>query len=95
MGDFYELEAIKAQFTRAANDSVKRDEFEAAWENMIKRHSLRDNEWLQFLYDDRKKWVPIYLKESFFAGTFPVRLSEGVTSILWNFEQRYSIERVC
>ncbi|KAL1565026.1 protein FAR1-RELATED SEQUENCE 6-like isoform X1 [Salvia divinorum] len=67
-----EYVAIKNGLTRAVYHSLRSDEFEAAWVDMVQSHGLQNHKWLQNLYEDRKRWVPVYLKEIVFAGMFPV-----------------------
>ncbi|KAF3450906.1 hypothetical protein FNV43_RR06995 [Rhamnella rubrinervis] len=80
LGGLFEYEAINLALSRAVYHSVKTEEFEAAWEDMVQRHGIRDHKWLQALYEDRKRWVPAYVKELFLAGMFPFQPSEAVSS---------------
>ncbi|KAG8379802.1 hypothetical protein BUALT_Bualt07G0127200 [Buddleja alternifolia] len=75
-----EFDAIKMAFTIAVYRSFRVDEFEAAWEAMMHSHGLIDHNWLQMLYEDRKRWVPVYLKDVFLAGIFPAKENEKLTS---------------
>ena len=80
LGGLFEYEAIEAALNRAVYHSLRSEEFEAAWENMMQHHGLRDQKWLQALYEDRKRWVPVYVKETFLAGMFPAQPSDVVSS---------------
>lgn len=80
LGGLFAFEAINSALSRAVYHSVKTEEFEAVWDDMIQRHGVRDHKWLQALYEDRKRWVPAYLKEVFLAGMFPIQPSEVVSS---------------
>lgn len=80
LGGLFEYDAIKAALGIAVYYSLRPEEFEAAWEDMIQRHAIRDQKWLQELHEDRKRWVPAYLKDIFFAGMFPVQPNEVVSS---------------
>lgn len=53
---------------RAVYNSMKIDEFEMAWDDMIKSFGIRDIEFLQTLYEERERWVPVYFKDTVFAG---------------------------
>ncbi|KAK6148990.1 hypothetical protein DH2020_016515 [Rehmannia glutinosa] len=75
-----DCDAIRKAFTRAVYHSVRADEFEAAWEELVQSHGLTDHKWLQTLYEDRKRWVPVYLKEVFLAGMFPIKENESLHS---------------
>ncbi|XP_058069942.1 protein FAR1-RELATED SEQUENCE 4-like [Magnolia sinica] len=49
-------------------DSLTIDEFEMRWDNLIKDFNLGQHPWVLSLYKDRQLWVPVYLKDTFFAG---------------------------
>ncbi|KAH9666782.1 protein FAR1-RELATED SEQUENCE 6 [Citrus sinensis] len=55
------------------------EEFEAAWEDMIQRHGIKDHGWIQTLYEDRKGWAPVYLKEAYLSGVFSFLQNEVST----------------
>lgn len=81
LGGSLEYEAIRVALSGAVYYSLRADDFEAAWEDMIQCYGLRDHEWLKILHDDRKQWVPAYLKDIFLAGMFPIQQTESVPSI--------------
>ncbi|CAK9176478.1 unnamed protein product [Ilex paraguariensis] len=56
------------------------EEFEKRWRKLIERFDLKDNEWVQALYEDRTKWVPTYMRNAFLAGMATVQRSESVNS---------------
>lgn len=78
LGALLEYEAINAALNRAVYSSLRAEEFEATWEDMMKINEIRGHKWLQSLYEDRKRWVPVYLKETFLAGMFPIQPSDVV-----------------
>ncbi|XP_061373129.1 protein FAR1-RELATED SEQUENCE 6-like [Gastrolobium bilobum] len=79
LGTSPEYEAIHADLKRAVYSSLGAQEFEANWEDMMKSNEIRGHKWLQSLYEDRKRWVPVYLKENFLAGMFPIQPSDVVS----------------
>ncbi|XP_022869242.1 protein FAR1-RELATED SEQUENCE 5-like [Olea europaea var. sylvestris] len=62
-------------------DSQFVEEFEEGWELMIMHYNLYDNEWLSGLYENRRRWVPCYLKTTFWAGMSTTQRSESVNAI--------------
>lgn len=50
------------------------------WWNMIGEFELEGNEWLGSLYEDRKFWVPTYMRDTFFAGLSTTQRSESINS---------------
>ncbi|GAB4842101.1 hypothetical protein Ancab_040433 [Ancistrocladus abbreviatus] len=79
LGGLDEYEAIRMELSRAVSCSLRVFEFEAAWQDIIQRHGLGNHPWIQSLHEDRKRWVPVYLKEIFLAGMIPLRQSEEMT----------------
>lgn len=56
------------KFYKCIFDSLTEDEFEKRWSKFIQHFGLMSDEWLQGLYDDRRKWVLVYMKDTLFAG---------------------------
>ncbi|XP_057968158.1 protein FAR1-RELATED SEQUENCE 8-like [Malania oleifera] len=78
LGELQESEAFQRVLNRTVYDSIKVDEFEIAWEDMIQRFGIRGHEWLQTLYEDRERWAPVYLKDTSFAGMFAFLQDESL-----------------
>lgn len=75
----FEYEAIEVALNKTVYHSLRPEEFETSWEDMIQRHGIREHEWIQTLYEDRRRWAPVYLKETFLAGLFPVHQNDAFT----------------
>uniref|UniRef100_A0A803KWX6 Protein FAR1-RELATED SEQUENCE n=1 Tax=Chenopodium quinoa TaxID=63459 RepID=A0A803KWX6_CHEQI len=74
-------ENFMAKFDKCIYRSWSDEEFEKRWEKLVVRFELnKDDEWIRSLYDDRKLWVPTYMKDSFLAGMSVVQRSESVNS---------------
>ncbi|XP_077229866.1 protein FAR1-RELATED SEQUENCE 6-like [Tasmannia lanceolata] len=65
------------RFDNCIYDSLRVEEFEIEWMKMIKDYELTENAWLNMLYVDRAQWVPVYLKDTFFAGMFTSQQSRS------------------
>ncbi|XP_004305497.1 PREDICTED: protein FAR1-RELATED SEQUENCE 8-like [Fragaria vesca subsp. vesca] len=63
-----DYEAFQMILSRTVYDSLKVDEFESGWEDMIQRFGIRNHEYLQSLYEDRERWGPAYSKDTCFSG---------------------------
>ncbi|VFQ81564.1 unnamed protein product [Cuscuta campestris] len=55
-------------------------EFEQGWREMIMADDLNDNDWLAEMFFWRKRWVPCYLRTSFWAGMSSTQRSEGMNA---------------
>ncbi|WVY99758.1 hypothetical protein V8G54_025828 [Vigna mungo] len=84
LGACVQYEAINAALSRAVYSSLRAEEFEATWEDMMKSSEIRGNKWLQSLYEERKRWAPVYLKEIFLAGIFSVQQSDDAVSFFFD-----------
>ncbi|KAF5957545.1 hypothetical protein HYC85_004770 [Camellia sinensis] len=83
MGHAYSAlpKTFQVEFDKCINKSETPEEFEYSWESLLDRYNLRGNEWLQSLYIDRKLWVPIYVRNTFFAGMYATQRSGSVNSL--------------
>ncbi|KMT00640.1 hypothetical protein BVRB_9g219330 [Beta vulgaris subsp. vulgaris] len=70
---------------KAVYETLKMSEFEAAWGLMVQQFGISNHDWLRSLYEDRARWVPVYLKDTVFAGMSTARPSE----ILHPFFEKY------
>ncbi|XP_022889254.1 protein FAR1-RELATED SEQUENCE 5-like [Olea europaea var. sylvestris] len=59
-------------------DSHTVDEFEKGWRAMIDMYKLYDNDWLAGLFANRGRWVPCFLKATFWAGMSTTQRSESM-----------------
>ncbi|VFQ67198.1 unnamed protein product [Cuscuta campestris] len=55
-------------------------EFEQGWREMIMDEELNDNEWLAEIIFWRERWVPCYLRTSFWAGMSSTQRSENMNA---------------
>ncbi|XP_028055833.1 protein FAR-RED IMPAIRED RESPONSE 1-like [Camellia sinensis] len=74
-------EAIKLAMQNAVYDCLTRAEFESKWEEMLATFNLYDNEWLGVLYNERNRWVPVYVKDIFWAGISTTQRSESMNAL--------------
>ncbi|XP_028553412.1 protein FAR1-RELATED SEQUENCE 5-like isoform X3 [Dendrobium catenatum] len=69
------------------------DVFEACWKLVLDKYNLRENSWLQLVYNIRNKWVPAYLKDSFFAELHTTQRSESINTFFRkNFDTKISLQ---
>ncbi|KAL7099674.1 hypothetical protein ACP275_09G099800 [Erythranthe tilingii] len=59
-----ESEMFRKVLDRTVYASMKVEEFETRWEEMVQRFAVKDHDWLRNLYEDREKWVPVYSKNT-------------------------------
>ncbi|KAJ8770530.1 hypothetical protein K2173_018021 [Erythroxylum novogranatense] len=73
-------ENLTEKFEKCIFRSWTEDEFIKRWQKILDRFELKENEWMQSLYEDCERWVPIYMKGLCLAGMSNVRRSESINS---------------
>lgn len=66
-------EHIITEIKKVIYEALSVTDFEKGWKELIDRFKLGEDEWLSQLYDQRKKWAPVYVNHTFWAGTSAVR----------------------
>ncbi|XP_028780991.1 protein FAR1-RELATED SEQUENCE 5 [Neltuma alba] len=71
---------FEAEFHKCVNLTESIEEFESCWLTLVDRYDLRDHEWLQSIYSSRRQWVPVYLRDTFFAEMSITQRSDSMNS---------------
>lgn len=71
---------MKDTLSNLVYDCLSIDEFEVGWSKMIEEYGLEDNAWLSSLYEDRDRWIPVFVKDMFWAGMSTTQRSEGMNA---------------
>ncbi|XP_042508071.1 protein FAR1-RELATED SEQUENCE 5-like [Macadamia integrifolia] len=77
---YLEHPSFEAEFHKCVNVAESIEEFESCWMALIDRYSLREHEWLQAIYNARWQWVPVYLRDTFFAEMSITQRSDSMNS---------------
>ncbi|XP_039024264.1 protein FAR1-RELATED SEQUENCE 4-like isoform X2 [Hibiscus syriacus] len=56
------------------------EQFEKRWWKMVDKFHLREMQWVQSLYEDRKQWVPVFMRGVSFAGLSTSLRSDSLSS---------------
>jgi hypothetical protein len=57
---------LKAELDSLVDNSLTETEFEEGWGALIERYHASENEYLQLMWQTRKKWVPVYFRQDFY-----------------------------
>ncbi|XP_022763839.1 protein FAR1-RELATED SEQUENCE 5-like [Durio zibethinus] len=82
---FLKHPTFEADFHKCVNLPESIEEFESCWLLLVDRYELRDHEWLQTIYNDRRQWVPVYLRDTFFAEMSITQRSDSMNSYFDGF----------
>ena len=64
-------------FQNCIYDQEEDDDFINAWNNLLDKYKLRNNQWLQRLFDKREKWALPYGRNTFSADMVSTQRSES------------------
>lgn len=72
------------ELKRCVNECDTMPVFDMFWGSILDKYDLRENTWLQSLFEARNKWVPAYLTGSFFAELSLTRRAETISRFYRN-----------
>nr|XP_028963965.1 protein FAR-RED ELONGATED HYPOCOTYL 3 isoform X3 [Malus domestica] len=73
-------ESFMAEFEKCIHRSSTNEEFEKRWWEILENFELKEDGWTQLLYEDRKQWVPTYMRDVCLAGMSAGQRSDSVNS---------------
>ena len=77
---YNEYESIKLALQNIIYDSLAIGDFEDHWPTFLETFNLYEIGWLHGLYEERKCWVPAFLKDTFWAGMSTTQRSESINA---------------
>lgn len=80
LSGYNDYKSIKFSIKHAVYDSLSNTEFETSWSKLIEEFDLKKNVWLTGLYEERYRWVPVFVKDSFWAGMSTTQRSESMNA---------------
>ncbi|XP_072958823.1 protein FAR1-RELATED SEQUENCE 5-like [Typha angustifolia] len=84
---------LHEEIKKCVNESDTVDMFDIYWSSIIDRYNLRENSWLQSLFNLRQKWIPAYLTGSFFAELSTTQRLESMNRFYRrNFDMKVSLQ---
>ncbi|XVF81659.1 hypothetical protein PTKIN_Ptkin15bG0173100 [Pterospermum kingtungense] len=78
-------ENFMTKFNKCIFRSWTKENFENRWSRMVDKFELKEHEWFLSLYNDRKKWVPTYMQDTFLAGISTTERSGSIASFFDKF----------
>ncbi|XP_042398945.1 protein FAR-RED IMPAIRED RESPONSE 1-like [Zingiber officinale] len=80
LGGHAQYKTIKKQLKNIVYNSLTIDECDENWLKMIEEFNLENNDWLKSLHKERNKWIPVYVKDKFWAGMSTSQRSESMNA---------------
>ncbi|SPT21134.1 unnamed protein product [Triticum aestivum] len=77
-----EYKKFNADFQHCIYDIEEEEDFINEWNRMLERYGLRDNTWLQRLFEKREQWALVYGRNTFSAHMSTTQRSESMNNEL-------------
>ncbi|PSS16368.1 Protein FAR1-RELATED SEQUENCE like [Actinidia chinensis var. chinensis] len=81
-GVFAIFQDFSKDFSKCIYDYEDEDEFISAWNAMLERYNLQDNDWLKRMFNQKEKWALVYGRQTFCADMTTTQRSESMNSLL-------------
>ncbi|XP_058210025.1 protein FAR1-RELATED SEQUENCE 5-like isoform X1 [Rhododendron vialii] len=81
-GAFARFKDFSKDFSECIYDYEDEDEFINAWNAMLERYNLQDNDWLKRMFNQKEKWALVYGRQTFCADMTTTQRSESMNSVL-------------
>ena len=78
---FNKIKGFAMDFYDIVYNSLTIEEFESLWKYMIEKHKVERLRYLQIMYENRHRFVPVYFKENFFPFICSTSRSERTNAI--------------
>jgi zinc finger SWIM domain-containing protein 3 len=77
-----EYKKFNTDFQSCIYDQEEEGDFINAWNNLLDKYKLRDNDWLERLFKKREKWALVYGRNTFSADMVSTQRSESMNNEL-------------
>ncbi|XP_021769520.1 protein FAR1-RELATED SEQUENCE 5-like [Chenopodium quinoa] len=91
---------LKEDLDSVVYDSLDCEEFERRWPEVIKKHKVETDYWLEGLFIERHIWVPAFVKHMFWVGMRTTQRIESIHSFFYGYLRKHTllsefVERYC
>ncbi|KAJ7969810.1 Protein far-red impaired response 1-like [Quillaja saponaria] len=74
-------DSFMEKFNKCIFKSWTEEQVEKRWWKLVDRFNLRDDEWIQSLYEDRTQWMPTFMRGISLAGLSTASRSKSLNSL--------------
>ncbi|CAN7111810.1 unnamed protein product [Brassica rapa subsp. narinosa] len=75
-------EDFMRKFEKCIYKSWKEEDFARRWWKILAKFGLKEDQWMQSLYEDRRKWAPTYMTDVLLAGMSSSQRGDSVNAFL-------------
>lgn len=85
---FHGQDQFAMDFGKCVYDHEEEEDWLLAWNDMLSKHKLTENKWLESLFEVKEKWAMVYGRHTFTADMVSTQRSESMNSILKRYLKR-------
>ncbi|XP_021800758.1 protein FAR1-RELATED SEQUENCE 5-like [Prunus avium] len=92
---FEKFKSFTKDFGRCIYDYEDEDDFINAWNNMLEKYNLKDDDWLRRLFNIKEQWALVYGRQTFCDDITTTQRSESMNSALKKYvSYKYDLLRL-
>ncbi|WMV57760.1 hypothetical protein MTR67_051145, partial [Solanum verrucosum] len=81
----WDFKIAKFEFKTIIYNIITINEFEKKWVGFIQKYELQHRLWFLNLYLEKEKWIPVFLKQYFWAGMMSTQRSESMHAFFYGY----------
>ncbi|XP_056862279.1 protein FAR1-RELATED SEQUENCE 5-like [Raphanus sativus] len=85
---FHGSDQFAMDFGKCVYEHEEEEDWLLAWNDMLSKHKLTENKWLENLFEVKEKWAMVYGRHTFTADMVSTQRSESINSILKGYLKR-------
>ncbi|KAF6165724.1 hypothetical protein GIB67_012621 [Kingdonia uniflora] len=71
---------FKTDIDSIIHNTYNSAEFDRRWNELMKKHNLDNNNWMQGIFNMRERWIPLWNRGAFYAGMSTTGRSESINN---------------
>lgn len=75
------VQGFKDEFVAVTKFSWTIADFEANWQDFLKKYKVDNNPYLKIMYDKHDEWAPAYFCDTFCAGMLTIQKIENINAV--------------
>ncbi|XP_050135189.1 protein FAR1-RELATED SEQUENCE 5-like isoform X1 [Malus sylvestris] len=79
---FHASKQFACDLSKCVYEYEDKDAWLSAWNDMLEKYDLKEDNWLKEIYEVREKWALVYERHTFTADLMSIQHKESITNVL-------------
>ncbi|KAL6527827.1 hypothetical protein OROMI_029638 [Orobanche minor] len=88
---FTKFKSFNGDFKRCIYEGEVEEEFLSNWTDLLENYDLKEEKWMQTLFEKKEKWAQVYGRQHFCAGMASTQRSESMNNYFKKYFKRKHI----